>query len=388
MGRRSTTTPKSKKTKKKRMAKGVYRLPDGRWWIRVDRSSGEATRYLEADLSLGQVVDLRAELAASLEQEAVEAQRPPSLATYAASWLTRRSRCLKPATLRIYASHLELHVRPALGALRLDEITRLDLIKFRDHLDVARVHRPGDKGKGLSPHPRHGKTYSQQTVDRIWGALLTVLRDGLADYDLPDIAARLKGPTRAEKQARKGRALSQEELDQLLGYLKGHSSFYLFYLLLACTGMRQGEARTLTWDAVDVEHRAIRLRDAKTGPRVVPLPEALVELLQHHRQQQLRVQAPGFASGRVFNSKKGATLSDASVTNNLRRASERAGLEPVTPHDLRRTFVTLAVEAGISSLALRAVVGHSNQKMQELYYRAPDESRRKVVEVVSRQFKK
>ncbi len=40
------------------------------------------------------------------------------------------------------------------------------------------------------------------------------------------------------------------------------------------TGCRCGEITTLRWEDVDLEAKEIRLRDSKTGPRVVPLSPA------------------------------------------------------------------------------------------------------------------
>jgi integrase len=45
------------------------------------------------------------------------------------------------------------------------------------------------------------------------------------------------------------------------------------------------------------------------------------------------------------------------------KAVKRAGVQTVTPHDLRHTCASLAVFAGMNVLALQRVLGHTSAKM-------------------------
>ena len=49
--------------------------------------------------------------------------------------------------------------------------------------------------------------------------------------------------------------------------------------LLMLSGCRMGEILSLRWDDVDRTPGVLRLRDGKTGPRMVPLSEAVTEIL-------------------------------------------------------------------------------------------------------------
>ena len=45
------------------------------------------------------------------------------------------------------------------------------------------------------------------------------------------------------------------------------------------TGCRRNEIVTLKWEHLDLEHHELRLRDAKTGARAVPLSPAAKQVL-------------------------------------------------------------------------------------------------------------
>ena len=57
------------------------------------------------------------------------------------------------------------------------------------------------------------------------------------------------------------------------------------------------------------------------------------------------------------------------VRGALNRAAERAGLEDVRLHDLRRTLMTAAAAEGIGTHALRDLLGHKTTTMADRYIR-------------------
>ena len=107
--------------------------------------------------------------------------------------------------------------------------------------------------------------------------------------------------------------------------------------LLMLTGCRRNEILTLRWEDVDLEHDEIRLRDAKTGARAVPLsPTARQVLISLPRQPD----NPWVISGRG----PGARLSNLNATWGVDR--KKAGLEDVRIHDLRHSFASRALSLG------------------------------------------
>jgi hypothetical protein len=68
----------------------------------------------------------------------------------------------------------------------------------------------------------------------------------------------------------------------------------------------------------------------------------------------------------------GRRLTDYALRGTLGRAAEAAGIDPVTPHQLRHTYATALINAGLSLQALMALLGHSSAAMSLRYGRLFD----------------
>jgi integrase len=122
------------------------------------------------------------------------------------------------------------------------------------------------------------------------------------------------------------------------------------------TGMREGEAAGLRWDEVDLPQRMIRLpaRRMKAHRRFdLPMSDVIYDLLVARR-------ALGIAGEFVFPGSRhnGKSGHCESFTFALKQIGAATDIR-VSPHDLRRTFASVAESAEISPLALKLLVAHS-----------------------------
>ncbi|WP_327593367.1 tyrosine-type recombinase/integrase [Streptomyces chartreusis] len=140
--------------------------------------------------------------------------------------------------------------------------------------------------------------------------------------------------------------------------------------ILARTGMRRSEMLGLTIDAVVQIGSAYWLRvpvGKMHTDRYVPLHPQLKTLLDDwllHRPEGLRSNLLFTDHGRPVN----ASRIEAAV----RKAAERAGLGRVTPHQLRHTLATQAINRGMSLEAIAALLGHRSLSMTRVYARIAD----------------
>jgi integrase len=107
--------------------------------------------------------------------------------------------------------------------------------------------------------------------------------------------------------------------------------------------------------------------------RSVPVPQFVLD--------ELSIQCWGKARGDlVFPGHDGGYLPrPKSSTGWFQSAVKRAGVQKITPHDLRHTCASLAVSAGVNVLALQRMLGHTSAAMTLDTYRPRSETNKPSV---------
>lgn len=144
-----------------------------------------------------------------------------------------------------------------------------------------------------------------------------------------------------------------------------HSRFLRPLVVLALnTGMRRGELLSLEWPRVDLGQREIRVINAKSkaGDRVIPMNAAVHSLLCDLAKRA--------TSPFVFpsNRKPGERLLD--LKKGFKTTMRLAGIRPIRFHDLRHTFATRLVRAGVDLVTVSHLLGHSRITMTARYAHA------------------
>lgn len=166
------------------------------------------------------------------------------------------------------------------------------------------------------------------------------------------------------KEHKRERFLDRNEMNQLIkildNELQGKENIWALYAiyLLLMTGCRRSEILTLTWEEVDFDSQCLRLRDSKTGKKVVYLSTPAVELFRIIPQ---KANNPYVICG----DKEGAHL--INLQKPWVRIRAKAGLEDVRLHDLRHTFASVAVSNGLSLPIIGALLGHKQTQTTARY---------------------
>ena len=119
--------------------------------------------------------------------------------------------------------------------------------------------------------------------------------------------------------------------------------------LLVLTGCRHSEIVSLRWDDVDRTAGELRLRDAKAGPRMVPLTEPVSAVLAGIRRE------PG-NRWVIVGQKSGTRLSGLRHYWHSIRA--KAGLDDVRLHDCRHSYASRALALGEGLPTIGKLLGH------------------------------
>jgi integrase len=145
------------------------------------------------------------------------------------------------------------------------------------------------------------------------------------------------------------------------------------------TGMRMGEILELTWRGVDFTRRTVTVLRSKNGERrTIPVNETVLRVLKE------KTKVRSLASDLVFCSKAFTPMESGHLRRSFRLALSKAKIEEFHFHDLRHTFATRLVQAGIDLYKVQQLLGHKSPIMTQRYAHHYPESLRDGVEILDR----
>lgn len=265
----------------------------------------------------------------------------------AADWLARKQQRTAPSHYRMLESAWRVHVKPRWGTVTVADVDILSV--------EAWITRMSRKGSGAT------------TVLRAYGVLSGVLADAVKAKRLA--ANPCKGiENLPRKRTKRHVYLSADDVHRLADECGQHRALVL---TLAYCGLRWGElvglkARDVEFlrRRLNVSENAVQLGvDHAVGPtkgrkaRSVPVPTFVLD--------ELSVQCKGKApSELVFPGPNGGYLPRPKSSGGwFAGAVKRAGVQAITPHDLRHTCASLSISAGVNVLALQRMLGHTSAKV-------------------------
>lgn len=323
----------------------VQKRPSGQWRARYRDPAGKEharhfRRRLDAERWLASIEN------AKHRGEWID----PSLSRitvgeWAAKWLEAQVQ-LKPLTRERYKNILNVQILPQWQNVRLAEVTHADVVAW-----VAALQARG-----------YAAATIRQTHRVLSLMLALAVRDRRLSYN-PAEGVRLPRVVRKEPVF-----LTHEQVDRLAAACPG---FELLIRLLAYTGLRWGEATALQVKCIDLIRRRLEVvrsaidlgRQVSYGTpkthqrRSVPIPRSLVDDLAKH----LAGKQP---EDLVFCSPRGAALRNHNFRSRVfSPAAVAIGVPQLTPHDLRHTAASLAVQAGANVKAVQRMLGHASAAM-------------------------
>ena len=259
-------------------------------------------------------------------------------------------------TAGIYRGSLENHILPALGMMPLAMVESAHVTAL--HYNLRETPRAANRALSVL-----SKMF---TLAAAWGMV--------ADGANPCRAVRKYREKKRERflsraeYRRLGQALAEAEAEAAAGADGAVSPYAIAALrLLMLTGCRLNEILTLRWDDVDRTAGEFRLRDGKTGARMVPLTPTAEAVLAGIE----RVPAnPWIIAGK----QPGTHL--ATITAEWYRLRARAGLDDVRIHDLRHSYASRALAAGESLSMIGKLLGHADIQSTARYAHLARETER------------
>jgi len=326
-----------------------------RFWRRVEGNLEDAKARREAE---------RASSRRGERKPSAQEQRR-SFREVAAGWLDTQAH-LRPRTRERYESAIRVHLVPALGGLRIGDVSEDEIAAF-----VAAMQAKGAAGwtikATLTPL---GRILDHATRRRLIPS--NPLR-ALASDERPRVTRRTQ------------RILDSDEIGKVLDACP--QTYRPIIATAIFTGLRQGELLGLTWADVDFEAGVVHVTkqlDRKTGERVEPktaqavrdvvLMPALAAILRRHKAASGHSQERDFVfstrSGRAHNgrnvSQRGldVALEKVGVGEHVERETGKPRWRSaVTFHGLRHTFASLLIAQGADVVHVSRQVGHASPKI-------------------------
>ncbi|MGH2873109.1 MAG: tyrosine-type recombinase/integrase [Solirubrobacteraceae bacterium] len=301
---------------------------------------------------------------------------------FASRWWMVRKLEMRPTTRADYEWRLKKHLLPFFADFDVSAITIALVDEYRSTKVVERERIKAAAAAGRPLRDRRGQrrvALSNESINKTLVLLANIL-DTAVEHEL--LAS---NPARGKRRRLKAdrpirRFLEADELSELLAVAGALDRAARadrrigrrpMIAVMAKSGLRVGEVCALRWRSVDTPHQRLVIEEAKTaaGVREVDLSLDLVEELNVWRAERMPASVDDF----VFATDRGRPRDKDSVrervlgpvviqANEIRQARGIAPLAKITPHTLRRTYISLMLEAGAPLPYVMDQVGHADSK--------------------------
>lgn len=321
---------------------------DGRWegWFNIGkdengktkRKSVTAKTKSECQEKLNKAKEEYLKEQSVLSSHTYLTNSDPTLNEWYEIWINTFCRnVIKDYTVNGYEQRFKTNILPALGDMKLSELSTVNCQQFLVGLFSDGRQRGREKhGDGLA-------YYSVKGIERTLSSCLQKAVDEDLIPKNPISKVKLPNCTKPEMKT-----LKKEELTAFLEETK-RSGCYEFYYLELTTGMRLGEICALEWTDLSLENKTITVNKAvqkikgevkintpktKSSIRTIKLCDECIRLLSELKANQIP------KSKYIFPSTVTGEIRDTSaVTRRLHRIQDRAGVPRIRFHDLRHPYV-------------------------------------------------
>ncbi len=274
------------------------------------------------------------------------------------TWLSEYLEDIKHSTKSSYTAFAENHIKPNIGAIKLQKLTAPDIQKLYNTMNK----------QGLSP----------KTIKNCHGVVHRALEQAVGIGYLkfnPSSACKLP---RIERP--KIRPLDDDGITKFLSAIKG-SQYETLFTVILFTGMREGEALGLMWKCVDFKNGTIlidkQLQAVKGGkgqyaivstkndkPRTITPAPFVMSMLKKHKANQLEDQKNSLElwtdTGLVFTNAVGDHLAFRTVYKHFKKAVASIGFPDVRLHDLRHSYAVASIRSGDDIKTVQGNLGHAS----------------------------
>lgn len=305
-------------------------------------------------------------------------------------WMDEYCADVKASTMTQYEGYVRNHINPAIGKVKLCALQPKQVQAF-----VNGLTRKGHGGE---------KPLAYKTLKNIHGCLSAALEKAKEIHYLKENPATgcVIPRNDADSDEYDIRPLEGDQIPAFLEAVKG-TRFERIYIIALDTGMRLSEILGLQWDRVKERSHELRINKQLTikrkagsqrvltstksrNTRTIVVPEDVIELLLREKEDQTAAKEKTGAlwanrDGLCFTDEMGGSIPHASVEHEYKRIVAAIGVPDRRFHDLRHTFATEAIRAGVDYETLSKHLGHFSVGFTlDVYGHVTDEMKREAAQ--------
>lgn len=268
---------------------------------------------------------------------------------YTTEWLPYQTERLRENTLTGYESAWRLHIQPRFGGMEMEDIRRKDVEEWAQGLDSAGA------------------------AHKAWAVLRSILRKAVR-WEMLEFDRFAGGVDLPKLEHKESPWLQPSDLRQLLAGFFGHR-LEAWLLVSATLGLRREEGLALEWSDIDLKRGIVHITKGLqwiNGHELLVEPKTALSKrdlvlgpLVKRRLKEIKKATGG--KGRLI-----GDLNPLQVARQYKSYCERNGLPYVPPMNLRTTWATNALKAGIDISIVAKFLGHSNIQTTARYYLMQD----------------
>ena len=354
--------------RKKTICKGdkEYEYWEARYTVGFDPGTGKQVQKSVSGKTQKEVAQKLKELTAALDAGTYIAPSKVTVGQWLDVWQQDYLVNVRPSTVTSYEATIRNHIKPRIGAIRLESLTTHDIQEFYNSL-----RSPSENRKALSA----------KTIKNIHGILHHALQQAMLNNYIRTNPSNSCVIPRATKK--KVKPLNEYQIADFLKAIKGHK-YESMFLVALFTGIRQGEVCGLQWGCVDFDDGTIlidkqlqslrgktrgdsekyTLVPTKNGKeRTITAAPYVMELLWKTKQSQnanRKLWGNAFQENDlVFTDEFGNRVTPQALYRAFKIIVTESGMPMVRFHDLRHSYAVISLKSGDDVKTVQENLGHA-----------------------------